>query len=896
MTERQGALVADDAPTRALLADGRVAAIRPLGPDDGAALARLHRELPERDRYLRFFTPYLPPTLDRLVRQMATGDAHRLGLGAFLGDTLVGVAHFEVLAEPDEAEVALAVDHVQQAHGVGTLLLEHLASAARERGVRRFVAEVLAENAAMLRVFRDCGLPVETVRDGASCQVTLRLDSDYPAEVRERERSADVASLRAALRPTSVAVVGAGRRRGSIGNALLRNILDGGYTGALHVVNPHADAVEGVPAVHSVDDLPSDVDLAVLCVPAEAVPEVARQCGRRGVRALLVVSSGLTGEDTLSGGVVAAAREYGMRLVGPNCLGLVNTDQDVRLNATFARGLPPAGRVGVVTQSGGVGIALLEQFASVGLGVSTLVSTGDKYDVSGNDLLLWWLRDRATDVAVLHLESFGNPRKFARLARALSAETPVLTVRTGNSEAGGRAAASHTAAVATPVATRDALFAQAGVLAVDTLTELVAAVCVLSWQPLPAGDRVAIVSNAGGAGVLAADACAAAGLTLPDLSEPTLATLRALVPAHAGIANPLDTTAGVSDDTFATCLRAVLDDPAVDSVLVIAAPTAVSDPASVVGPVLAGTTKPAVVVRAGQSAAVQPMPTGDGSVVPAFADPAVAVDALATATRHARWRQRPPGVVPDLPGIDVAAARAVCRDHLAAHPDGGWLGPAEVTAMLGHMGLPVLPGSVVTDVDGALGAAAGFGVPVALKAVTHGVLHKSRAGGLALDVRTPDEVRAAFAIMRERFGERLVGVLVQPMAAPGRELLVGVAGDDTFGPLVVLGLGGVDAELVADRTCRLVPLTDTDAAGMVGALRGSALMFDTDAVEVRDQDRAAVVDVLLRVGRLAELVPEIAEADLNPVIVRDGRCVVPDARVRVRPSLSTDPYLRRLRG
>jgi len=888
--------------TRALLIDGSVATIRPLRPADTEQLSRLHAGLPERDRYLRFFSPALPSGHEDLVRRMASGDAHRMALGAFLGEVLVGVANFEVLADPADAEVALAVDHSRQAHGVGTLLLEHLASAARARGVRRFVAEVLAENGAMTRVFRDAGLSVVFRSEGSTCHVTLLLDSDHPLEdyplaVEERERVADVASLGAVLRPRSIAVVGAGRRKDSIGNAVLRNILAGGYQGTVQVVNPHADSVEGVTSVSSVDLLSPGIDLAVLCIPADAVPSVADECGRHGVRALLVIAAGLTERPDLSDGLLAAVRRHGMRLVGPNCLGVVNTEAGVSLNATFARGTAPPGRVGVVTQSGGVGIALLEQLATVGLGVSTLVSSGDKYDVSGNDMLLWWRHDEATDVAVLHLESFGNPRKFARLARALAEHTPVLTVRTGTSEAGARAAASHTAAAATPAATRDALFQQAGVIALNTFTELIGATCALSWLPLPAGDRIAIVSNAGGAGVLAADACAANGLTLPTLSGPTLAELRALTPAHAGLANPVDTTAGVSDEVFARCLRAVLDDPAVDAVLAIAAATAVADPIQAITSVLSDAGKPVVVVRAGQLSVVEPLhAAGAGHPSPMFGDPAQAVAALAALCRHARWRRRPAGTVPHLPGIDIAAGRAICDEYLAGHPDGGWLGPSEVNALLAHVGLPVLPSVVVTDRAAAVAAAQRYGGPVAVKAVTTAMVHKSRSGGLALGLRSDDEVEAAFTGMLERFGDDLTGVLVQPMTEAGRELLVGVVGDDTFGPLVVLGLGGVDAELLADRTCRLVPVTDLDAADMLAALRGSSMLFDTDESAVRERDADAVTDVLLRVGRLAELFPEIAEADLNPVIVRDGRCRIPDARIRLRPRQPTDPFLRRLRN
>ncbi|MCP2261234.1 Acyl-CoA synthetase (NDP forming) [Streptoalloteichus tenebrarius] len=882
---------------RAVLADGRVAVVRRLGPPDRAELTRLHAELPERDQFLRFFT-IRPVGLDAmLARLVEPADAQRLALGAFLDERLVGVAHFDVLADPTEAEVALVVDHRQQAHGVGTLLLEHLASAARERGIRRFVAEVLAENARMVRVFTDAGFPMTTRREEGCLHVVLSLDpvEAYLEAVGERESHAGVASLSALLRPRSVAVVGASRRRDAIGNAVLRGILSGGFTGACYAVNPHASEVEGIPAVPSVRDLPSTVDLAVLCVPAEAVPEVAEECGRHGVRALVVISAGITQRQDLADGLLAAVRRHGMRLVGPNCLGVVNTEASVRLAATFSGGEVPAGRVGVVTQSGGMGIALLDQLSAVGLGVSTLVSTGDKYDVSGNDLLMWWRRDADTDVAVLYLESFGNPRKFARLARRLAARKPVVAVRTGTSEVARRAAASHTAATATPAATRDALYEQAGVIAVEDLSELLAVTCALSWQPLPKGSRVAVVSNAGGAGVLAADACARHGLDLPELDPRTRDALRRLVPDHASVANPVDTTAGVTDEVFVRCLRAVLDDPGVDAVLVLAAPTAVTNPVDDVASAVADSDKPVFAVHVGQLDVVRPLrPSGPGRVVPAFADPAVAARSLAAVARYSAWRERPTGAVPDLPDIDLDAARDLVADHLATHQDGGWLDPVSTLRLLGHFGLPVTPGTVVADADEAVAAARGFLGPVAVKAVATGLLHKSRGGGVVLGVRGDAEVRAAVTRLRYRFGEDLTGVLVQPMVEPGRELLVGVHNDGVFGPLVVLGLGGVDTDLVADRTCRLVPLTDRDAAEMLGQLRcAPALLAEQMA---RRFDAPAVLDVLLRVGRLADLLPEVAELDLNPLVVHGTGAVVVDARVRLEPRPSVDPFLRRLRA
>jgi acyl-CoA synthetase (NDP forming)/GNAT superfamily N-acetyltransferase len=930
--------------TRALLADGRVVNVRRLGPADADLVLLLHTGLPERDQYTRFFTVH-PAGLDRLVRRMmAGGDGHEYALGALLGEQLIGMASFSVLADATVAEIALVVDHGQQAHGVGTLLLEHLGSAARARGVHRFVAEVLSENMAMLRVFRDSGFPTRVHSSGTTCQVTLELTGDYPAAVGERERLAEVASLGALLRPASVAVVGASRRREAIGNAVLRSVLASGFTGECYPVNPSADRIEGMPAIGSVAELPAGVDLAVLCVPAEAVPAVAQECGRRGVRALVVITAGVTGRPELMDGLLAAIRKYGMRLVGPNCLGIVNTDEQVRLSATFARGLPPAGRIGLVTQSGGMAIALLDQLATVGLGVSTMVSTGDKYDISGNDLLLWWLRDDATDLAVLYLESFGNPRKFSRLARALAERKPVLAIRTGSSEVAQRAAASHTAAAATPAVTRDALFGQAGVIAVDSMTELVAAIGALSWQPLPAGDRVAVISNAGGAGVLAADACAGHRLALPPLSESTLATLRGLLPAPASLNNPVDTTAGVDDETFARCVRAMVEDPGVDSVIAIAARTAITDPGPGIAEAVAaaGTRKPVLAVRVGQLTTVEPLRSGaaavgvvssgggtvgvvssdgaavgvvssggaavgvvssGGGTVPAYGDPAVAAGALAAITRYAAWRRRPSGTVPDLPGIDDERASGLVDDYLVGNPGGGWLPSRQLSALLHCFGLPFVDSMPVSASDtagiagtaeAAVRAARELGFPVAVKAEATGVLHKSQAGGVLLDLRDEEQVRVAVESLAERFGPALTGVLVQPMVEPGRELLVGVHGDATFGPLVVLGVGGVDTDLVADRASRLVPLTDADADEMLTSLRASPILFGAGVA--KPLDSAALIDVLLRVARMADLLPEIAEADLNPVVLTDSSCRAVDARIRIEPVEPADPYLRRLRS
>ncbi|WP_027936392.1 bifunctional GNAT family N-acetyltransferase/acetate--CoA ligase family protein [Amycolatopsis sp. ATCC 39116] len=866
----------------AVLADGEVVEIRPLRPADAPAALALHEGLDERDSYFRFFG--LPGRLDELVARMcAEPGPRRAAVGAFRHGELLGVAHYEVSAEPTEAELALAVGSAAKAHGVGTLLLEHLVALARGQGIRRFTGQVLAENSRMLRVFADLGLPYRVSAAGSECDFSIGLDEDeaFRSRLAERERIADVASLRHVLQPRSVAVIGAGRDPASVGHAVLVNLAEGGYSGRLSAVNPHARDIAGVPCASSVADLPETPELAVVCVPASAVPGVVEECGRRGTRAAVIISAGLTGTG-LGARTVRAARTHGVRLVGPNCVGVANTEDGIRLNATFAPGRMPSGRVGVVTQSGGFGIAVVEALRRLGLGVSTMVSTGDKYDVSGNDLLRWWREDPRTDLAVLYLESFGNPRKFARIARDLARVKPVLAVRTGQTETARRAAASHTAATATPAVTRDALHEQAGVIAVDSVTELLEAVAALSWQPLPAGRRVAVLSNAGGAGVLAADACARHGLKLPDLSPGTVSRLRELLPAQASVRNPVDTTAAVTAEVFGACLDAVLADDGIDAVVVAGVATAVGDPLTGVATRHAGD-KPVLVVRPGQLPFVEPLLTADG-LVPSYADALGAAGALGSLARYAAWRAEPDEAPPRLSDVDTAAARRIVAGAT------GWLDPLDATRLLRCFGIPVVATRFATDADEAVDALRELGGPVAVKACATGLVHKSSGGGVALDVRGENQLREIVHRWRDRFGDQWRGVVVQPMVAHAREVLAGIAGDDVFGPLVVFGLGGVDTDLVADRAARLAPLTSRDADLLLSGLRSSPHLFGPGGF-----DRAALRDVLVRLSRLAEVLPEVAELDLNPVVAHDGGCLVLDARVRLAPHTPAEPFLRRLR-
>jgi acyl-CoA synthetase (NDP forming) len=585
-----------------------------------------------------------------------------------------------------------------------------------------------------------------------------------------------------------------------------------------------------------------------------------------------------------------------MRLVGPNCMGVINTDPAVSMNATFAPVPPLPGPVAFLSQSGGLGIAILEEAARLGIGVSSFVSVGNKADVSGNDLIQYWEQDERTAVILLYLESFGNPRKFARIARRVSRVKPIVAVKGGRTAAGRRGAASHTAALASPDVAVDALFHQAGVIRVDTLEELFAVAQVLSTQPVPAGRRVGIVGNAGGPGILAADACEGAGLEVPELSEATQAELRSFLPPTAGVRNPVDMVASATAADYERALRAVAADPGIDAVIAMFTPplvTRADDVARAIAAAAEQSAKPVVANFLAQSGTPEPLRTGT-RVVPSFAFPETAARALAAAARYGEWLARPEGTVPTFDDIDRDAARAVVAAAVASHPDGCWLDAESAARLLCAYRIPVAAVQRVGSADEAVAAAEALGLPVALKAAAPELVHKSDVGGVRLDLASGDEVRRAYEEMAAALGERMGGALVQRMVPAGVETIVGVVQDPAFGPLVMFGSGGTAVELFGDRAFRILPLTDLDAAELVRATKGSPLLFGYRGAPPTDV--GALCDVLLRVATLADEVPEVAEADLNPVIVSPSGAVVVDAKIRLVPhAAAPEDAVRRLR-
>ena len=633
----------------------------------------------------------------------------------------------------------------------------------------------------------------------------------------------------------------------------------------------------------------------MVVVPAEAVVGVARECAAAGVRALLVISAGFAerGHDGVARQqeLMDVCRGSGMRLIGPNCLGVLNSDPEIRLNATFAASQPPPGRIGFLTQSGGLGIALMEAADRLELGLSTFVSVGNKADISGNDLLEYWEYDSATDVILLYLESFGNPRRFARIARRVSTRKPILAVKSGRSPAGARATSSHTGAlISASDVNVDALFRQAGVIRADTIEELLDTAALLSMQPAPRGGRVGIVTNGGGPGILCADNCHADGLTVPELSAGVQAQLGAFLSSEASLSNPIDMIATASPGDYRRAIEVLIASGECDAVITLFVPplmTAAADVAREVDAAAAGADG-VTIASVFMVAEQPPHPAGNRLGAARFAFPEEAVRALAHAARWSAWRDRPPGVAGTVDGCRTDEAAAIIAKALAAGEE--WLSPDEVTALLDCYHLPLVATRTVASAEEAVAAAADFGRPVALKAIASGLLHKTDAGAVALNLAGAKAIRSAakrIADTVEQAGYAIDGFIVQPMAEQGVELLAGVVHDASFGPVIVCGAGGISAELLGDVAVRITPLTDLDASEMLRSLKTFPLLDGYRGLP--KCDTAAVEQVLVALSVLVETHPEIAELDANPLIAGPDGAVIVDSRIRIQPPVAERP-------
>jgi acyl-CoA synthetase (NDP forming)/RimJ/RimL family protein N-acetyltransferase len=872
--------------------DGGIVHLRPILPSDADALVRFHQSLSERTRYLRYFGPY-PRISPRDLERFTTVDHRtRVALICLLGDEIIAVGRYEGLdpgpdGRVESAEVAFVARDDHQGRGLGSILLEHLAAAARENGLRRFEAEVLVENHQMVRVFRDAGYQVS--REFAEGVLHLEFDID-PTErslaVRDsREQRAEARSVHNALHPTSVAVIGASTDPSKIGHAVLANLLRGNFTGPVFPVNPDARSVRGVRAYASVTEIPDEVDLAVVAVPAAGIDEVMDSCLEKGVTTLVVVSAGFA--DVGGSGVVAErrlvseARAHGMRVIGPNALGVVNNDPAVRLNATLAPDLPGTGRVGFFSQSGALGIAILAAAKERGLGLSTFVSAGNRADLSGNDLLQYWQTDPNTDVVLLYLETFGNPRKFARLARRLARTKPIVAVKSGRHS--GPTPALAASAVPIDDASVRALFEQAGVIRVETLSQLFDTALLLAYQPLPAGPRVAVVGNSSALGVLVADALLDGGMELagPPVDVGTAAPPEefAAAVARAIRDDPTESPTDVAEDDTghtagADALIAVFVPP-------IAIPGAAY--ARALREAVAGSDKPVAAVflaaegvPAELSVAREDGSPGPGSV-PSYPSPERAAAALARVSRYARWRASPVGEFVSPPGIDTERARAMVERLGAEHTHR--LADAEAVELLACYGVPVTDFRVVPDADAAVAAAQELGYPVVIKAVGDRWRHRTDLVGVRLDLDDPSGVRRAHADLARLTGQG--EVYVQRMAPKGISCVLEIVDDPSFGSLLSFGMSGMATELLGDRAFRVVPVSDQDAAALVRAPRAAPLLAGYRGTE--PVDRAALEDLVLRVGRIAEDLPEVRSLALDPVLSSAEGAFVAGARIVLGP-------------
>jgi acyl-CoA synthetase (NDP forming)/RimJ/RimL family protein N-acetyltransferase len=871
-----------------LLRDGRTAHIRPIRADDAELLVDFYARVSPESKYYRFFSPM--PTLSERDVQRFTHVDHRdrVAFVLLVGGRMIAVGRYDVV-EPGQAEVAFLVEDAHQGRGIGQLLLEHLAQAGRERGVDKFVAEVLPDNQAMIHTFKDAGYQVGSAFEEGVMELVFRIDPTDTAigVMEQREHRAEAASIEAFFQPRSVAVIGASRRQTTIGQALVRNLVLGDFTGRVHVVNPSADAVSGLPAYSSVSDIPEDVDVAVVAVPAEAVQDVVLDCAAKGVHGLVVISSGFaeTGEEgrQRQRRLVGLSRSYGLRLIGPNCLGVINTDPDVKLNASLSGILPPRGRAGFFCQSGALGTAILEKVRDRGLGLSTFVSAGNRADVSGNDLLQYWEEDDATEVVLLYLESIGNPRKFSRITRRVSRKKPIIAVRSGRSTQGvpmGHAVRK----IAAPPQAVDAMFRQSGVIQVDTLEEMFDVAQLLAHQPLPRGRRVAVVGNSDALGLLAADAAASVGLVV---------TKQVALGADARA------------DDFEDALDAAIDDPEVDAVVAIYIPPlniSGEDVANVLAAVGEQSDKPIASTFLGAEGVpellrvpdVAGSSAGRGSV-PSYPAVEAAVRAMARVVEYAVWLRTPDTAPPDEELVDRQDARRLVNELLMHHPEGRDLDHAEQARLLAAYGIALWETQPVSSLDEAQAAAEDLGYDVVLKATAEHLRHRPDLAHVWRNIDTAAEMQDAWESLNDLISEpEHAGFVVQKNAPPGVPLGISSMEDPLFGPVISFGVGGPMTELLADRSFRIPPLAEHDAEDMVREVKASPLLFGYRGSEIVDV--AEVERLVHRVAQLQHDLPQVRALDLPLVLAGAAGAAVLGATVRVEPVVDprSDWFVRRL--
>jgi acetyl coenzyme A synthetase (ADP forming)-like protein len=879
------------------LKDGSLVHIRPVNAADKPILLAFIENLSPETYKLRFLD--IIDTEDALAHLMPAED--KFELIALREDRIIGHASYTVNADK-KADIGLVVTDEVQKKGLGTILLGQLIQAAAEKGIELFDTLVTSENAPVLKVLSGLGFPTELKVVQGLIHVIFPASRLPEALKRFEQREADsaAAAMKKFFQPRGIAVIGASRERGTIAGELFRNILEAGFQGPVYPVNAKSDVVQSVAAYRSVLDCPGEVDLAFIVVPAKFVVHVAKECAEKGVTSLVVISAGFseTGDagEALQDELVEICREAGMRLIGPNCMGIINTAPEISLNGQFSPFAPVEGKIGFLSQSGALGIAVIEYATRLGLGMSTFVSVGNKADISGNDLIQYWESDPNTDLILLYLESFGNPRKFSRIARRTSRKKPIIAVKGGRGAAGFRATQSHTGAlVASSDINVDALFQQAGVIRTDVLAEMFDVAALLTTQPVPKGNRVAIVTNAGGAGILAADACEDHGLEVPEYSPETQAELRTYLSPAAGVKNPVDMVASAQAVDYARVIKTVAKDPNVDALIVIFIPPMTVKPDEVAEEILS-TAKmlkrriPILSTFMASHGAQEILSDGEISI-PSYPFPEAAARALVSAVQYGQWLQKEEGRIVHLPNIDREEAMAIVAKALKG--DERWLTQKETERILSCYGINLVQTRYASTPQEAGRAAIELGGSIALKATAPGLVHKTEAGAVRLSLEGQEETEKAAQEMLAQIqdmGIQNVEFMLQPMVPSGVEMIVGVTHDPQFGPIVVCGAGGTFVELLKDVAIRITPLTDLDAKEMVRSLKSYPLLtgyrgrpkYDVEAVE----------DLILKLSRLVEDIHEIAELDFNPVIVLpegEGVSLV-DARIRVAEALPSLPF------
>ena len=887
--------------TNVSLEDGSKILFRAIHPEDAEACVSFIHSINSQTKFLRFGHPKEAPSIESLRNFCKVDYASAFVMAAEVvhdGKEMLAIARYYKLPDKNSAELFILVDETYQGKGLGLVILENLFRVAHSQGISAFETDIPLEHEPIHSLITRFGFHVTKVSEKNISHVVIPIVSTKKSihKEEEEERLATIESLKSILYPKSIAVVGASRYPGTIGYLLVRSLIESGYVGAVYPVNPNIEVVSSIKTYPSVLAIPGEVEMAILAVPAPVVLKVAEECGQKGVRGLIVISDGFK-----ESGPEGAVRErelreialgHGMRIVGPNCMGVINTDPAINMNATFSPAVNQPGNVSFLSQSGAMGEVILGYARSLNIGLSTFVSAGNRADVSPNDLVQYWEHDPATKVILLYLESFGNPHNFVRITRRVSAKKPIVVVKSGSTSAGSRAASSHTGALATSETVTEALFHQTGIIRVNGVEELFDVASLLSNQPLPKGRRLVIVTNGGGPGILAADAASNHGLLLPEISPETLEAIKLHIKRNIHINNPIDTTAQASPAEFEGILKELASDKGNDAVLFIFVPPSMVDVKEVenglrrVAPLFRSNKKTLLVCFMGHKGLSAEIGT-PGKYVPSYLFPESAISALAKAVEYSERVARPESAPIKLLDINREKAKQIIAAAMKHNtPHHSWLAIEQIAELLECYGIRFAATKFAKNADEAAKIARKIGFPVVIKLASATITHKTDVGGVQLNIKSESEVIQAFDAIKDKLIQlgkqnEMDGVMIQKMVTEGIETIVGVSNDPSFGHLIMFGMGGVNAELLNDVAFRLNPLTELDAKELIGSIKMSKLFEGYRGTP--PIDKPALKDLLLRLSAMVEDNPQITELDFNPVKVLpagQGYWVV-DARIAV---------------